>query len=168
MDYASHFRHADDVISHLNGVVPGLADPLLGMKYTGFVAVAAVTVYELAIKEIFCEFSRRKHNTFGKFAESYFGRINGRISLQNIKDDYCRRFGQRYVERFKRRLEADASNYLAAYRRDVRSAYSNLITWRNAFAHEGNVPSTATYADAVQSYEDGKTVIHALSTSMVR
>jgi hypothetical protein len=47
-------------------------------------------------------------------------------------------------------------------------SYSNLILWRNNFAHVGNVPATATYAEVTQSYEDGKFVIHALAASMVR
>lgn len=168
MAYVDHFRHADDVILHLNGIVPGLADPLLKVKYTGFVTVAAVTVYELAIKEIFCEFGRRKHKVLGAFTESHFERINGRVTLKNIREDYCAKFGEVYVERFKKQLEVKVKAHLAAHRRDLRSAYSNLIVWRNAFAHEGIVPPTATYAEAVQSYEDGKAIIHTLATSMVR
>lgn len=168
MAYSDHFRHADDVIVHLNGLVPGLTDALLRVKYTGFVTVSAVTVYELAIKEIFCEFGRKKHKVLGVFTESHFERINGRVTLNNIRDDYCAKFGDVYVERFKKQLEATAKTHLTAHRRDIRSAYSNLIIWRNAFAHEGSMPATATYAEAVQSYQDGKQVIHSLAASMVR
>lgn len=168
MAYVDHFRHADDVIVHLNSVVPGLSDPLLRVKYTGFVTVAAVTVYELAIKEIFCEFGRRKHKVLGKFTESHFERINGRVTLDNIRKDYCARFGDTYVDRFKKRLDKTTEDYFVSHRRNLKSSYSNLITWRNAFAHEGQVPATVTYAEAVQAYEDGKTVIHVLATSMTR
>ncbi|TXH84720.1 HEPN domain-containing protein [Thauera aminoaromatica] len=168
MAYANHFRHADDVIAHLNTVVPTITDPLLVAKYSGFAAVAAVTVYELAIKEIFCEFGRRKHKILGNFTESYFDRINGRITLKNIKDDYCLRFGDAYASKFKNRLDTAARRYLIAHRRDARSSYGNLIVWRNDFAHEGRTPATATYAEVVQSYEDGKLVIHTLASSMVR
>lgn len=168
MAYYDHFHHADDVIAHLNGVVPGLVDPLLKVKYTGFVTVAAVTVYELAIKDIFCEFGRRKHKVLGKFTESHFERINGRVTLDNIRKDYCSRFGDVYLDRFKKRLDAAAKIHLSTHRRDLKNSYSNLIVWRNSFAHEGNVPATATYAEAVQAYEDGKAVIHALAASMTR
>lgn len=166
--YANHFSHADDVIAHLNSVVPTLTDQLLVAKYSGFVAVAAVTVYELAIKEIFCEFGRRKHKVLGNFTESYFDRINGRISLKTIKDDYCTRFGSAYVSKFKSRLDVEAKKYLQTHQRDARSAYGNLVVWRNDFAHEGRAPATATYAEVVQAYEDGKLVIHTLAASMVR
>lgn len=168
MTYADHFHHADDVIAHLNTVVPTIIDPLLVAKYSGFAAVVAVTVYELAIKDIFCEFGRRKHKILGNFTESYFGRINGRISLRSIREDYCQRFGDAYVEKFKKRLDAATKQHLLAHRRDACSAYSNLVIWRNDFAHEGRAPTTATYAEVVQAYEDGKLIIHTLAASMVR
>lgn len=168
MPYLDHFQHADDVIRHLNTIVPAVPDPLLVVKYTGFVAVAAVTVYELAIKEIFCEFGRRKHKVLGAFTESFFERINGRIALDNIRRDYCARFGSTYADKFKKRLDDAARQHLLAHRRDLKSAYSNLILWRNDFAHEGKVPGTATYPEVTQSYEDGKAVIHALAATMAR
>jgi hypothetical protein len=166
--YVDHFRHADDVIAHLNTIVPAIADPLLRTKYIGFVAVSAVTVYELAIKEIFCEFARKKHKVLGVFSDSYFRRINGRVSLDDIKRDYCQRYGDGYASRFKIRLAKASATHLATHRRDLGSSYANLIVWRNAFAHEGVVPSTVTYGEVVQAYEDGKGVIHTLATSMVR
>ncbi|MDM0002706.1 HEPN domain-containing protein [Variovorax sp. J22P240] len=168
MAYKNHFKHADDLVGHLNGFVPGLSDPLLRVKYTGFVAVAAVTVYELAIKEIFCEFGRRKHKVLGSFTESYFERINGRIKIKNIEDDYVARFGKNYVDRFRKNLNGAVATHLATHKRDLRSGYSNLILWRNDFAHEGKAPTTATYPDVVIAYEDGKAVIDCLATSMVR
>ena len=168
MAYTDHFRHADEVIAHLDTIVPLLPDPLLQTKYAGFVTVAAVTVYELAIKEIFCEFGRRKHKILGVFSESYFKRINGRVTLDDIRRDYCQRYGDNYAAKFKKQLDATSATHLAAHRRDVKSAYSNLIVWRNSFAHEGRVPVTVTYREVVEAYQDGKQVIHSLASSMVR
>jgi hypothetical protein len=93
---------------------------------------------------------------------------NGRISLKNIKEDYCPRFGDAYVARFKKRMDAAAEQHLLAHHRDARSSYGNLIVWRNDFAHEGRAPATATFAEVVQAYEDGKLVIHTLATAMTR
>jgi hypothetical protein len=166
--YADHFRHADDVVGHLSTVVPTLADPLLTVKYAGFVTVAAVTVYELAIKDIFCEFGRKKHKVLGAFTESYFDRINGRIKIKVIEDDYVSRFGKSYVLKFRKHLKTAEDSHMLTFKRDLRSAYSNLIVWRNDFAHEGRAPTTATYSDVVTAYEDGKLVVHALASAMVR
>ena len=58
MAYQDHFKLADDMISHLDSVVGGITDSFVTSRYVGFVAVAAVTVYELAIKEIFYECNR--------------------------------------------------------------------------------------------------------------
>ena len=168
MAYSDHFQHADDIIQHLDTIVPGINDPLLQAKYVGFVTIAAVTVYELAIKNIFIDFSHRKHKVFGSFTESHFNRINGRIKLQIIKDDYVARFGERYKKRFNKYLEQSSKFYLGQNRRDIRSSYGNLITWRNEFSHEGRLSTTATYAEAIQSYEDGKEIIHCLANCMVR
>ena len=168
MSYISHFKHADDVVSHLNGIVPTIADPLLTVKYIGFVTVAAVTVYELAIKDIFIDFAKKKHKVLGKFTESYFERINGRIKTKVIQEEYLPRFGNKYVDQFKKRLDVAANAHLVAHRRDIRVEYANLITWRNKFAHQGGVNITATYPEVVLAYEDGKEVVRCLAESMRR
>jgi len=168
MAYSDHFKHADDVIAHLDSVVPSISDPLLKAKYSGFVAIAAVTVFELAVKEIFIEFAKKKHKILGNFTENYFDRINGRIKVQVIQNDYIMKFGNKYNLRFKKRLEKSQKNYLALHHRDIRSAYGNLVTWRNDFAHEGRINTTATYDEVVQAYNDGKEIIHCLAMSMTR
>lgn len=168
MSYADNFTHADDVVLHLNSVVPVLGDPLLQVKYIGFVSIAAVTVYELAVKEIFITFGMKKHRALGSFTESYFDRINGRIKLTILKDDYIVRFGEKYKKRFSMKIRTRAHSFLLQHRRDIVSAYGNIITWRNAFAHEGRISTTATYRDVVQAYEDGKEVIHCLAETMTR
>jgi len=137
-------------------------------KYVGFVSIAAVTVYELALKEIFITFAEKKHKVLGNFTRAHFDRINGRIRIREIREDYIPRFGAQYVSKFEKKVNARASNYLRAHGRDIRAAYGNLITWRNDFAHEGKLNGTATYREVVQAYEDGKEVLHALAESMTR
>ncbi len=168
MTYQHHFKHADDVIAHLNSVVPAITDPLLQAKYTGFAAIVAATVYEIAIKDIFIKFSHKKHKVLGSFTESYFQRINGKIKTNVIKEEYLPKFGDKYVKRFKNKLDKAAKAYLIANKRDIHSAYANLILWRNDFAHEGKFSTTATYKEVVQSYEDGKEIIRCLYETMVR
>lgn len=167
MPYRNHFSHADDIITHLDTVVPAISDPLLQAKYVGFVSVAAVTVYEMAIKDIFIEFAQKKHRVFGHFTESFFHRINGRIKIKVIREDYICKFGSRYDRRFAKKLDKKSRHHLSTYRRDIASSYSNIITWRNNFAHEGSINGTTTYREATQAYRDGKEVIHCLAETMV-
>jgi len=167
MSYKAHFAHADAIVAHLNGLVPTLGDPLLEAKYVGFITVAAVTVYELAIKEIFIEFAKKKHAAFGNFTEKFFERLNGRIKTKELREN-IKSFGEKYVLRFDKQLEKEAKAYLKLHKRDIRSSYLNVITWRHDFAHAGKISATATFSEATLAYEEGKVVIHCLAQVMIR
>jgi RiboL-PSP-HEPN len=168
MSYSDSFVHADDVVNHLNSIVIHVTDPFIKQKYAGFVAVAAVTVYEVAIKKIFIEFSSKKHHVLESFTASFFDRINGRIKIEIIKHDYIKPFGDRYLQKFEKKLLIADKEYLITHRRSIKNSYSNLIRWRNDFAHEGIINNTSTYEEVVQAYADGKFVIKCLSESMNR
>lgn len=166
MTYQNHFKLADDVISHVSTVVQGISDPFISSRYIGFVSVSAVTVYELAIKEIFCTFATQEHELLGNFVLSYFKRINGQIKLKKIKEDYIPRFGQQYVDKFKTKIEESELETLKISKRSIKNSYDNIIEWRNQFAHDGQIPSTVTYQEVIDSYFAGKEVIHCLSVTM--
>lgn len=168
MPYVDHFKLADDIIDHLDTVVPAIGDPFVSSRYVGMVAISAVTVYELCIKDIFRDFGTKKHKVFGKFTESSFRRINGRIKLETLKKDYIRRFGGHYESRFKSKLKRLEAEVLRAEKVSVSASYGNVIQWRNSFAHEGRIPSTVTYAEAVAAYRTGKHVVHCLAETMRR
>jgi hypothetical protein len=168
MQYPDHFQLADDYISHLDTVISGIADPFIQSQYTGFLAVSAVTVYELALKAIFLEFAQGKHKVLASFTNAYFARINGRIKVSVIREDYVKKFGDKYLKRFDRKLDAREHEVLIREGASVRSSYANIITWRNGFAHEGIIPATATYQEVKKAYTCGKHVIHCLGESMKR
>ena len=168
MAYRNHFKLADDMISHLNSVTGGITDFFVTSRYVGFVAVAGVTVYELAIKEIFSEFAQKKHKVFGNFVDKHFDRINGRIKLEVIRENYLPRFGDKYLQRFERKIKKADERSIRAREGSIKAAYGNIITWRNEFAHEGKIPSTPTYADVTKAYYTGKAVIDCLAETMRR
>lgn len=168
MPYDSHFKLTDDLILHLDTVIASLTDPFIESRYTGFLAVNAVTVLELALKTIFLEFSAAKHVVLGNFCAHFFGRINGRITLKNIKEEYLPKFGMKYTIRFERRLKQLESSHLRTTGTSIKSSYGNLITWRNGFAHEGIIPNNASYDEVKKSYECGKEIMRCLATCMRR
>ncbi|MEN5101993.1 HEPN domain-containing protein [Stenotrophomonas sp. TWI809] len=168
MDYARHFQHADEIIEHLTPLVTGAKNPLLEARYTGFLTVAAVTTYELAVKSIFISFAQSKHKVLGAFTESHFNRINGRIKIEAIRNDYVRKFGEKYLKKFNNNLKRTGTLYLQTNQREITSSYDNLITWRNDFAHEGRIRAKSTFAEAARAYNDGKKVIECLADSMRR
>ncbi len=166
MPYQDYFQIADDVIVHLDAVVKSINDPFISSRYVGLVAISAVTTYELAIKDIFINFAEKKHRVFGNFTRSHFERINGRIKVRTIREDYITRFGDKYVRRFKVKLDQYEIQYLRQHSVSIKSSYGNIIAWRHAFVHQGQIQ--ATYQEAVQSYKAGKEVIHCLFQTMQR
>jgi len=120
------------------------------------------------LKEIFISFAAKKHKVLGTFTEAYFDRINGRVRINEIKKQYTLRFGVKYEKRFNEKIDDKAQSLLKTTKRDIRVSYENLITWRNDFAHEGKLNATATYAEVIQAYEDGKEIIHSLAEAMRR
>ncbi|MFN9031353.1 MAG: HEPN domain-containing protein [Betaproteobacteria bacterium] len=159
---------ADDFIVHLDGAIGGIADPFIRSRYVGFVAVSAATVFELAIKDIFSEFAAKKHKVLGSFVQGYFDQINGQIAKKRIEEKYLPLFGKKYVDRFRRRLDALELQTLRADGVSIKSSYSNLLTWRHEFAHEGVIPAHATYDEVKKSYRYGCNLIHCLAQSMAR
>ena len=168
MAYQSNFIHADAIIAHLAGLRGPALDPILESKYVGFVAVACVTVFELAIKEIIVSFADKKHQVLGTFVRNRCERMNGRIQIDALKQDYISPLGVKYKERFERKVTERATLTLRARHRDIRVSYRNIILWRHSFAHAGAVGANATWAEVVQAYEDGKEIVDCLHQSLVR
>src|SRR4051794_29364243 len=98
MPYSDHYKLADDMITHLNTVMVSISDPFIQSRYVGFVAIAATTVYELAIKDIFYDFAEKKHKVFEAFTRSHFDRLNGRIKFPDLVGTHVKRFGDKYVD----------------------------------------------------------------------
>jgi len=168
MPYTDHFKLADDYLVHMDAVIATIADPFIKSRYVGFITVSAVTVFELAIKEIFIDFAKKKHVILGNFTLAYFDRINGRIKRDVLQDDYIKKFGEKYVTRFLKKMDQKEKAVLAAEGASVKQSYANIITWRNDFAHEGNLKVMATYEEVKKSYFLGKHVIHCLAETMIR
>lgn len=168
MSIEDHFRSADAYIRYTDNVVGSIDDPFIKQQYVGFVAITAVTAYELAIKEIFVGFAARKHKVFGTVVENIYDRLNGHINLKELSDRHIKRFGDKYERRFRKKLQGKEDLCLKRDGRSIKASYGNLLTWRHAFVHEGRMPSNGNYVEACTAYRDGKQVVVALSESMVR
>ncbi|WP_062428480.1 HEPN domain-containing protein [Treponema endosymbiont of Eucomonympha sp.] len=152
-------------MNHLISSVQTLPDEQLKSKYAGFLCTNAVTVYELAIKDIFIEFAEKKNQILGNFVERYFDRINGQIMLNDIKK-YVKLFGEKYLEKFNSKMEKKNKTIVKMCHNDIRAAYGNLITCRHKFIHSNN--QTLTFNEVVEYYKIGKEIIHVLNETMKR
>ena len=168
MSYVDHFLLADDYITHIDPTISTISNPFIVSRYTGFLSVSAVTVYELAIKTIFVDFASKKHNVFGSFTYSHFDRINGQIMLGLLRKKHIGAFGDKYLKRFDKILEKKENDILSSQGISVKHSYNNIIQWRHDFAHEGKAPSTATYDEVKNSYYAGKYLIECLNDAMKR
>lgn len=162
------YHLAEDTINHLDQIFLKEKDSFIKSRYVGLISVAAVTVYELKIKEIFINFSTRKNKVLGDFVRKHFERINGRVSYQSIKDEYVIRFGERYSKRFKKRIKLKEDSILKSDGKSIITAYNNVVTWRNQFAHEGKLPNQVTFEEVKDSYYLGKNIIIELQETMKR
>jgi hypothetical protein len=165
MSYVDRFRATDDLIAHLQTVIPMITDEKLKSEYAGFLSANAVTAYELAIKDIFIAFAEKKHHVFGTYVENKFSRISGHINIEEIKK-YVKSFGEKYSEKFDKKINKKIIELLGIYRNDIRSTYGNLITCRNEYIHANR--QTMSFEEVVTSYQLGKELINVLSETMQR
>jgi len=168
MSYTDRFLLLDALIGHLDTVVPVLPDPFLRSQHVGFLTVSVVTVFELSIKDIFLEFSRKKNGAFGTYCGNVMEKMNGRISLRDLREVHVPKFGEKYLAKFRKKLEVQEQVFLRSSGFSVKSSYGNVVVWRNSFAHEGVLPVNATYAETCKGYDAGKIVLRCLAESMIR
>ena len=166
MAFNNRFLATDELLAHLTTVIPTISDQAIVANYAGFLSVSAVTVYELAIKEIFIEFSTRKHNSFGTFTGNHFNKINGRIKLDDLRKEHVKAFGDKYLNKFNRFLNDKENDILSFGGESIKSSYGNLIICRHKYVHEG-VP-TLTFAEIQRFFQLGKNVIECLDKAMKR
>jgi len=165
---APDFNQPDLILSHLDGLVGSVTDDFIKSRYTGFVAVTAVTAYEVNIRTKLIDFCTTKHKVFGAFSEAIFEKTNARVKLDQLRDDFLVKFGEKYLKRFKKKLDALELASLKAGTGSVKNSYQNLVQWRHDFVHDGKLPDYANYADARQAYDTGKVVISAFFESLNR
>ncbi len=166
MPYTDRFISTDNLITNLSPNIATITNSAILASYAGFLSVSSITVYELAIKDIFSDFATRKHLVFGHFVEKYLSKINGRIQIKDLKSGQVKAFGNKYLQKFEISLNNKETIFLASHGRSLKSSYGNLITCRHEFVHQGN--PTLTVAEVIDNYNLGKEVIHSLFDSMKR
>ena len=167
MAYANRFTAADNLITQLSPIIAAVADPNVLVSYAGFLSVSAITVYEMAIKDVFIDFSVKKNTVFGLFIEKHLSRLNGRIMLGELRGTHIKPFGEKYLKRFDVEFQRRETASLAgAPSVSLTSQYNNLILCRHQFVHNGS--PTLTVNEVISCYNQGKEIIHCLDFAMRR
>lgn len=157
------FTDSDSFMEHLSDAIKGIEDNAVSSRYVGFVAVSAVTIYEVVIKKSLKDCAATTHPMLGTFASVIFEKLNARIRREDI-ESYLKYYGAEYVDRFKELVDQKEQEHITDG--SVKSSYANILTWRHEFVHAGQLPSQATFAEAVKSYHLGKHVVIALDEVM--
>ena len=162
------FDPSDLILTHLDGLVQDVDDPYLKSRYVGFVSVVAVTTFETNIRERMVYFASKKNSVFGSFTAAVFLKTNAKVRLDDIRKEYLGRFGEKYLLRFKRKIDALEKRSLRNGEGSIKNSYANLIQWRHDFVHDGRLPEYATYDEARKAYNIGKRVVVAFFESLRR
>lgn len=88
MPYRDRFALVEDYLAHVDPMMDAIADPFVQARYIGFIAISAVTAYELAIKDILYDFADKKHVVLGEVIRSRLLRLNGKIKLDDLKKEH--------------------------------------------------------------------------------
>jgi len=166
MPYTDRFRATDSLITHLKTVIVTITDEEIKANYAGFLSVSAITVYELAIKDIFSEFALKKNKVFGTVIERYFKRLQGRIGLDDLKGNHIKLFGDKYLRKFNNKLTIKENRIFATSRISISAEYGNLINCRHKYVHTGS--PTLTINEVMEDFQSGKEIIHCLNEAMKR
>jgi len=166
MSYLERFIATDNLIAHLSPILSNLVDASIKANYAGFISVSAITVYELAIKDIFIDFSQKKNPVFGAFVTKHFTNINGKIKIGDLRGQHIKLFGDKYLQKFDKKLKIRESIILNRDRKSLHDCYENLITCRHKYVHGGN--TTLSFEEVIDNYQIGKEVIHTLHEAMYR
>lgn len=162
MAYTDRFNDVDSLISNLEPIINGMPSDVQA-KMAGFLAINAVTAYELAIKEIIENYASSKHCDFGEYVRCVFSRINGRIRICDIKGE-LKKFGGYYKDNFEKNLQQKETSILAQNGNNLSSCYENLLTCRHQYVHTGTI--TLTITECILNYTIGRQVIEVLSETM--
>lgn len=162
MAYSDKFKDVDAVITGLTPIIPQMSADLQS-KIVGFLAVNAVTAFELAVKEILIDYANSRHTDYGHFVSEYLSRLNGRISIKDLKEE-LKKYGSQYAATFETKLVTKEQNVRKTGNVDMRSCYQNLLICRHTFVHSSGI--TLTISECIDNYKIGKNVIDALFDTM--
>lgn len=135
----AHLRWIDRLTAEVlrNAPPPGPVGDEFRSDLAGPLATAYFAAYECCIKAIFVQFAMKRHKILAASTGFHFDRLNGKIHWNTIADQYAKQFGETYKNKFLDELNKIETKILASKKVSVKKGYENILTWRNAFAHEG-------------------------------
>ncbi len=123
----------------------------------GAIAVMSSATFELCIKEILYDFSQKRDVVFGAYVRNNYAKLNGRIQTDDLKNDFLKKCGGLFKDRFQDELDRIKNQAKQSGQRDPAESYNSLVMHRHKFAHELN--TQISYEDVKEIYRSGIVVI---------
>jgi RiboL-PSP-HEPN len=164
--FRPHLQKVEELATNLvrNAPVAGLSTDSFRADLAGFLAIAYAAAFEESVKEIFIAFAKSQHTILHRMVEKKFDRINGKIKIDTIKNDYLLPLGEQFKDVFSSELKRVEDEVLRSHGQSVISSFTNIIDWRNAFAHK--LERQTTIEEVQTSYVFAKKVIELLNSSL--
>ncbi|WP_422357881.1 HEPN domain-containing protein [Qipengyuania flava] len=166
-----NFSHIRRLARDIDGKFAGTttSEQLLRNELAGMFAVTVAATYEGIVKQTLISYAANFHEKYRAHVENDFGRLNARISIDNLRS-YSRHFGlQRWTgpdapkkgkpTTFHRLLEEKRKIVERRFRTDMVKNYENLFTWRNDYAHERT--TSVTFRDVYEAHRVAQYVIRS-------
>lgn len=126
----------------------------------GLLTVLVASSYENIVKQVLVDYASRHNDTFGRFTESAFDRLDSRIKVADLHK-YCKHGGLKVSVSFKRILGHRRELYQTISRVEMEKSYERLLKWRHAYAHAG-VKNT-TIEEAMRTHREALPVLFAFA-----
>jgi hypothetical protein len=123
----------------------------------GLLVVSMAASYENCVKETLVTYATNRHVAFGNFATNNFSRLNSRISLSDLYG-YAKTFDSGVYDRFGLLLDRRKKLIDKRLGKSIVESYSQILNWRNSFAHAGT--RNTTIEEAVATHRLAKRVLY--------
>lgn len=162
-----NFRHIRELARSLDALAgrATASERHARSELAGMFSVTIVATYEGIVRETLIDYSSRFHPKFQKYVASDLGRMNARISWDDLRK-HARKFdlaerrepgAGKPLNTYERALKARSQVVERRFRRELKTSYGSLFTWRNEYAHERR--TSATFKDVYDAHRVSQYVI---------
>lgn len=132
-------------------------------ELAGLLVVSMASSYENSVKEILVGYAACRHVDFEYFASQSFSKLNSRISYDDLSR-YAKHFGAHVHASFDTAFKQRRDRIYNRTKMDIKSCYSQILSWRHDYAHSG-IRNT-TVEEAIVFHRYAKRVLYCFDEAL--
>jgi hypothetical protein len=159
-------KRVDELVAEIDTIVPaasGYQGVKLRADLAGLLVVAIAATYENCVKEVLFSYTGRQHATFESYARRRYGKINSKISVQDLKG-YCELLDPSLKTKFQAKLASRKKAIVERTGVNIETMYGQLLEWRHEFAHTG--ARNTTLEEAARAHLFAKRIIYIFAEAL--